>query len=100
MASVFDDVWGNVFGGDGCDKTQIAAMTMAAGKKRPWEVFIAASLALRAVTAIGFGGQRIGSILAAGMDQTSSRSRVHCHWGGLIGKFFWSAPAGRNGDGA
>src|SRR5207253_10496461 len=35
------------------DKTQIAAMTMAAEKKRPWEVFIAASLALAAVSAIG-----------------------------------------------
>jgi putative Ca2+/H+ antiporter (TMEM165/GDT1 family) len=35
------------------DKTQIAAMTMAAEKRRPWEVFIAASLALIAVSAIG-----------------------------------------------
>src|SRR5882762_6677452 len=34
------------------DKTQIAAMTMAAEKKRPWEVFIGASLALVAVSAI------------------------------------------------
>ena len=35
------------------DKTQIAAMTMAAQKKRPWEVFIGASLSLAAVSAIG-----------------------------------------------
>ena len=35
------------------DKTQIAAMTMAAQKKRPWEVFIGASVALVAVSAIG-----------------------------------------------
>lgn len=35
------------------DKTQIAAMTMAAQKKRPWEVFIGAALALTAVSAIG-----------------------------------------------
>jgi putative Ca2+/H+ antiporter (TMEM165/GDT1 family) len=35
------------------DKTQIAAMTMAAQKKRPWEVFVGASLALVAVSAIG-----------------------------------------------
>ena len=33
------------------DKTQIAAMTMAAEKKRPWAVFIGASLALVAVSA-------------------------------------------------
>ena len=35
------------------DKTQIAAMTMAAEKKRPWEVFIGAAAALAAVSAIG-----------------------------------------------
>lgn len=35
------------------DKTQIAAMTMAAQKKRPWEVFIGAAVALVAVSAIG-----------------------------------------------
>jgi putative Ca2+/H+ antiporter (TMEM165/GDT1 family) len=43
------------------DKTQIAAMTMAAEKKRPWEVFIAASLALIAVSAIGVV---VGSLLS------------------------------------
>jgi len=42
------------------DKTQIAAMTMAAEKKRPWEVFIGASLALAAVSAIGI---LVGSLL-------------------------------------
>ena len=42
------------------DKTQIAAMTMAAQKKRPWEVFLGASLALVAVSAIGVA---IGSAL-------------------------------------
>jgi hypothetical protein len=35
------------------DKTQIAAMTMAGEKKRPREGFIAASLALTLVSAIG-----------------------------------------------
>ena len=35
------------------DKTQIAAMTMAAQKRRPWEVFIGATIALAAVSAIG-----------------------------------------------
>ena len=34
-------------------KTQLAAMTMAADKKRPWEVFLGASLALAAVSAVG-----------------------------------------------
>jgi putative Ca2+/H+ antiporter (TMEM165/GDT1 family) len=35
------------------DKTQLAAMTMAADSKKPWAVFIGASLALAAVSALG-----------------------------------------------
>jgi Ca2+/H+ antiporter, TMEM165/GDT1 family len=45
--------FGVIFLAEMGDKTQIAAMTMAAEKKRPWEVFIAASLALVVVSAIG-----------------------------------------------
>jgi putative Ca2+/H+ antiporter (TMEM165/GDT1 family) len=45
--------FGVIFLAEMGDKTQIAAMTMGAEKKRPWEVFIAASLALAAVSAIG-----------------------------------------------
>ena len=45
--------FGIIFLAEMGDKTQIAAMTMAAEKKRPWEVFIAASLALTTVSAIG-----------------------------------------------
>ena len=46
------------------DKTQIAAMTMAAEKKRPWEVFIGATLALAAVSAIGIAaGAVLGNYL-------------------------------------
>src|SRR5205823_14998420 len=45
--------FGIIFLAEMGDETQIAAMTMAAEKKRPWEVFIAASLALAAVSAIG-----------------------------------------------
>ena len=50
---VFLTTFGIIFLAEMGDKTQIAAMTMAAEKKRPWEVFIAASLALTAVSAIG-----------------------------------------------
>ena len=50
---VFLTTFGIIFLAEMGDKTQIAALTMAAGKKRPWEVFIAASLALAAVSAIG-----------------------------------------------
>ena len=35
------------------DKTQIAAMTMAASSQKPLSVFIGASLALAAVSAVG-----------------------------------------------
>ena len=45
--------FGVIFLAEMGDKTQIAAMTMAAEKKRPWEVFIGASLALVTVSAIG-----------------------------------------------
>jgi putative Ca2+/H+ antiporter (TMEM165/GDT1 family) len=45
--------FGVIFLAEMGDKTQLAAMTLAAQKKRPWEVFIAASLALTLVSAIG-----------------------------------------------
>ena len=45
--------FGVIFLAEMGDKTQLAAMTMAAEKKRPWEIFIAASLALTAVSGIG-----------------------------------------------
>jgi putative Ca2+/H+ antiporter (TMEM165/GDT1 family) len=35
------------------DKTQLAAMTMAAQTKRPWAVFFGAALALASVSALG-----------------------------------------------
>ncbi len=53
--------FGVIFLAEMGDKTQIAAMTMAAEKKRPWEVFIAASLALALVSAIGV---IVGSVLS------------------------------------
>jgi putative Ca2+/H+ antiporter (TMEM165/GDT1 family) len=46
------------------DKTQIAAMTVAAEKKRPWEVFLGAAIALTAVSAIGVAvGSALGHYL-------------------------------------
>ena len=44
------------------DKTQLAAMTMAAQTKNPWGVFLGAALALIAVSAIGVV---VGSALGA-----------------------------------
>lgn len=42
------------------DKTQLAAMTMAAQTKRPWAVFIGASLALVVVSGLGV---LVGSVI-------------------------------------
>jgi putative Ca2+/H+ antiporter (TMEM165/GDT1 family) len=53
--------FGIIFLAEMGDKTQIAAMTMAATKKRPWEIFIGSSLALVAVSAIGV---IVGSLLS------------------------------------
>lgn len=61
---VFLTTYGIIFLAEMGDKTQIAAMTMAAEKKRPWEVFIAASLALATVSAIGvLVGSVVGNYL-------------------------------------
>ena len=45
--------FGIIFLAEMGDKTQLAAMTMSAQTKKPWAVFIGASLALAAVSAIG-----------------------------------------------
>jgi putative Ca2+/H+ antiporter (TMEM165/GDT1 family) len=42
------------------DKTQLAAMTMSAQTKRPWAVFLGASVALAAVSALGV---LVGSVI-------------------------------------
>ena len=45
--------FGIIFLAEMGDKTQLAAMTMAAQTKKPWAVFIGSSLALAAVSALG-----------------------------------------------
>jgi putative Ca2+/H+ antiporter (TMEM165/GDT1 family) len=50
---VFLTTFGVIFLAEMGDKTQLAAMTMAAESKRPWTVFIGSALALTAVSAIG-----------------------------------------------
>jgi Ca2+/H+ antiporter, TMEM165/GDT1 family len=56
--------FGVIFLAEMGDKTQLAAMTMAAEKKRPWAVFLGASLALAAVSAIGIVvGTALGNYL-------------------------------------
>ena len=50
---VFLTTFGVIFLAEMGDKTQLAAMTMAAQTKRPWAVFVGSALALTAVSAIG-----------------------------------------------
>ena len=50
---VFLTTFGVIFLAEMGDKTQLAAMTMAAETKKPWAVLIGASLALACVSAIG-----------------------------------------------
>jgi len=50
---VFLTTFGIIFLAEMGDKTQLAAMTMAANSKKPWSVFLGASLALAAVSALG-----------------------------------------------
>ncbi|HJT68117.1 MAG TPA: TMEM165/GDT1 family protein [Pyrinomonadaceae bacterium] len=45
--------FGIIFLAEMGDKTQLAAMTMAAQTKKPWAVFVGASLALAAVSGLG-----------------------------------------------
>jgi len=45
--------FGVIFLAEMGDKTQLAAMTMAAESKKPWAVFLGASMALVAVSALG-----------------------------------------------
>ena len=56
--------FGIIFLAEMGDKTQLAAMTMAADTKRPWAVFFGASLALAAVSGLGIlVGSLIGDYL-------------------------------------
>jgi Ca2+/H+ antiporter, TMEM165/GDT1 family len=57
---IFLTTFGVIFLAEMGDKTQLAAMTMAAQTKRPWSVFLAAALALAAVSALGV---LVGSVI-------------------------------------
>jgi len=59
---VFLTTFGVIFLAEMGDKTQLAAMTMAAESKRPWMVFIGSSLALVLVSAIGV---LVGSVVGS-----------------------------------
>jgi putative Ca2+/H+ antiporter (TMEM165/GDT1 family) len=56
--------FGVIFLAEMGDKTQLAAITMTAQSKKPWAVFLGASLALAAVSALGvLVGSAIGNYI-------------------------------------
>jgi len=57
---IFLTTFGVIFLAEMGDKTQLAAMTIAAQTKKPWAVFIGASVALAAVSALGI---LVGSVI-------------------------------------
>lgn len=63
---VFTATFGAIFLAEMGDKTQLAAMTIAAQSGKPWTVFLAASLALALVSALGVAmGAALGTYLPA-----------------------------------
>ena len=62
--------FGLIFVAELGDKTQLAVLTQTCKFRRPWAVFLGASLALTAVTALGAaGGQLVGRIIPASFLQ-------------------------------
>ena len=59
---IFTTTFGVIFLAEMGDKTQLAAMTMAAQSERPWSVFLGAALALALVSAIGV---LVGTVIGA-----------------------------------
>jgi len=63
--SVVLATFGLIFVAELGDKTQLAVLTQTCKYRRPWAVFLGASLALMAVTALGAaGGQMLGRIIS------------------------------------
>ena len=60
--------FGAIFLAELGDKTQLAAVTLAASTKQPWAIFIGASLGLVAVSAIGVAvGAGLAEVLPLGI---------------------------------
>ncbi|MFQ6101359.1 MAG: TMEM165/GDT1 family protein [Anaerolineae bacterium] len=65
--------FGLVFVAELSDKTQLAVLAQTCKYRRPWAVFLGASLALTAVTALGAaGGQVVGQLVPASVLQVGA----------------------------
>jgi putative Ca2+/H+ antiporter (TMEM165/GDT1 family) len=58
---LFALTFGTVFVAELGDKTQLAALAFTADSKKPWTIFLAASLALVVVTAVGVAAGSLAS---------------------------------------
>jgi putative Ca2+/H+ antiporter (TMEM165/GDT1 family) len=72
---LFVVTFGAIFLAEMGDKTQLAAMTMAANSGKPWTIFLAASAALAAVSALGVA---VGAALGAYLPTTWINRAAGC----------------------
>jgi crotonobetainyl-CoA:carnitine CoA-transferase CaiB-like acyl-CoA transferase len=73
---VFLATFGAIFLAEMGDKTQLAAMTMAAETKRPWTVFVGATLALACVSALGLSTLAHDRSLDTNAGRLADRARI------------------------
>ena len=86
--------FGLIFVAELGDKTQLAVVTQVCKHRRPWAVFLGASLALTAVTAIGaIGGQSLGRIMPEATLRTAA-TLAFVVMGILIGREAFKARGG------
>ncbi len=92
--STLISTFGLVFIAELGDKTQLAVVTQTCKHRRPWAVFLGASAALTAVTAIGaVSGQLLGQIIPEGVLRFVA-ALAFIVMGALIGRE--AVKAGRN----
>jgi len=88
--------FGLVFVAELGDKTQLAVVTQTCKYRRPWAVFVGASLALTAVTLIGaLGGQLLGQVIPPAVLRTVA-ALAFVVMGALVARE--AIRFGRNGD--
>ncbi|OGS19228.1 MAG: hypothetical protein A2219_08150 [Elusimicrobia bacterium RIFOXYA2_FULL_50_26] len=69
----FISTFGLIFLAELGDKTQLASISMVVSTKKPWQVFLGATLALAAVTGIGvLFGQAIMNVIPKNVMHTVS----------------------------
>jgi putative Ca2+/H+ antiporter (TMEM165/GDT1 family) len=84
--SIVFTTFGLIFVAELGDKTQLAVLTQTCKYRCPWAVFMGASLALTAVTALGAaGGQVLGQIVPASLLQTIA-ALAFVVMGGLVAR--------------